>query len=138
MQIKLMLHPWLSDRRAKLFSKPTIRRAAHAMGPTVVMFLLVGLTNVAQAQGTMDFSGAQTLMGTFNGRFAYVSVSRASHDAQIFTNDATNLAESLSKDVSKKSALGFGKAQTPVRKLAPELPQSAKWTSGMGLGLGIQ
>ena len=32
-----------------------------------------------------------------NGRFAYVSVSRASHDAQIFTNDAANLAESLSR-----------------------------------------
>ena len=28
-----------------------------------------------------------------NGRFAYVSVSRASHDAQVFTNDAANLAD---------------------------------------------
>jgi hypothetical protein len=62
MQIQFMLHPWLSRRRAELFSKPTLRRAAHAMWPTL---LLVGLTNIAQAQGTMDFSGAQTLMGTF-------------------------------------------------------------------------
>ena len=30
-----------------------------------------------------------------NNRFAYVSVSRASHDVQIFTNDAATLAESL-------------------------------------------
>jgi hypothetical protein len=28
-----------------------------------------------------------------NGRFAYVSVSRASHDAQIYTNSAATLAE---------------------------------------------
>ena len=30
-----------------------------------------------------------------NGRFAYVSVSRASHDAQIYTNNAATLGESL-------------------------------------------
>src|SRR6202012_661914 len=40
-----------------------------------------------------------------NGRFAYVSVSRASQEAQIFTNDASILAESLSRDVSKTSAI---------------------------------
>ncbi len=40
-----------------------------------------------------------------SSRFAYVSVSRASHDAQIYTNDAANLAESLSRDVSKTSAM---------------------------------
>ena len=49
-----------------------------------------------------------------NSRFAYVSVSRASHDAQIYTNDAASLAESLSRDVSKASAIDFGKAQSPV------------------------
>jgi conjugative relaxase-like TrwC/TraI family protein len=40
-----------------------------------------------------------------NSRLAYVSVSRARFDAQIFTNDAGNLAESLSRDISKQSAL---------------------------------
>lgn len=40
-----------------------------------------------------------------SSRFAYVSVSRASHDVQIYTNDAANLAESLSRDVSKTSAI---------------------------------
>jgi ATP-dependent exoDNAse (exonuclease V) alpha subunit len=53
-----------------------------------------------------------------NERFAYVSVSRASHDAQIFTNDATTLAESLSRDVSKTSAIDFGKAQKIIPNLA--------------------
>ena len=49
-------------------------------------------------------------------RFAYVSVSRASQDAQIYTNDAATLAESLSRDVTKASAIDFGKAQSPVAK----------------------
>ena len=38
-------------------------------------------------------------------RFAYVSVSRAAHDAQIYTNAASSLATSLSHAVSKASAL---------------------------------
>lgn len=44
-------------------------------------------------------------------RFAYVSVSRASHDAQIFTTKAALLAESLRHDVAKTSAVSFSKAQ---------------------------
>jgi len=40
-----------------------------------------------------------------NQRFAYVAVSRGSHDAQIFTDNATSLIEKLSHDVAKSSAL---------------------------------
>jgi hypothetical protein len=40
-----------------------------------------------------------------NTRLAYVSISRASHDAHIFTNDARGLAEALSRDVTKASAM---------------------------------
>jgi len=40
-----------------------------------------------------------------NTRLAYVSVSRARDDAQIFTNDAAKLAEGFSREVSKASAL---------------------------------
>ena len=42
-----------------------------------------------------------------NTRFAYVSVSRASQDAQIYTNDATALGQRLSHDASKTSAIDF-------------------------------
>lgn len=42
-----------------------LRHAAHVMGPTLVALSFAGAANVAHAQGTMDFSGAQTLMGTF-------------------------------------------------------------------------
>jgi ATP-dependent exoDNAse (exonuclease V) alpha subunit len=48
-----------------------------------------------------------------NGRFAYVSVSRASHDAQIFTNNAGSLADKLSHSVAKSSALTVN-PQLPV------------------------
>jgi ATP-dependent exoDNAse (exonuclease V) alpha subunit len=47
-----------------------------------------------------------------SNRFAYVSVSRASHDAQIYTNNAASLTASLSRDVSKASAVTFGNAQS--------------------------
>jgi hypothetical protein len=45
---------------------PKLRHAAHVMGPTLAALLFAGVgSGVAHAQGTMDFSGAQTLMGTF-------------------------------------------------------------------------
>jgi conjugative relaxase-like TrwC/TraI family protein len=73
-----------------------------------------------------------------NSRFAYVSVSRASQDAQIYTNDAASLAESLSRDVSKASAIDFGKAQTPVANVGLEQAAAALTkipAAGLGLGL---
>jgi ATP-dependent exoDNAse (exonuclease V) alpha subunit len=47
-----------------------------------------------------------------NDRFAYVSVSRASQDAQIFTNSVSTLTASLSHAVSKTSALEIPAALT--------------------------
>jgi conjugative relaxase-like TrwC/TraI family protein len=44
-----------------------------------------------------------------NSRFAYVSVSRASHDAQIYTNDTASLVTGLSHEVTKTSAVEMGK-----------------------------
>jgi conjugative relaxase-like TrwC/TraI family protein len=73
-----------------------------------------------------------------NSRFAYVSVSRASHDAQIYTNDAASLAESLSRDVSKASAIDFGKARSPVANVGLEQAAAALTkipAAGLGLGL---
>jgi hypothetical protein len=42
-----------------------------------------------------------------NPRFAYVSISRASLDAHIYTNDTATLGERLSTDVTKTSAVDF-------------------------------
>jgi hypothetical protein len=46
-----------------------------------------------------------------NTRFAYVSVSRASEDVRIYTNDAAVLSERLSTDVTKTSAVDIQKTQ---------------------------
>jgi hypothetical protein len=51
-----------------------------------------------------------TFSELLNPRFAYVSVSRASQDSHIYTNDAATLAQRLSTDVSKTSALDFYEA----------------------------
>ena len=52
----------LAIRQAAHSFKPAFARALRAMAPTLVALSFAG---VAHAQGTMDFSGAQTLMGTF-------------------------------------------------------------------------
>lgn len=43
-----------------------------------------------------------------NSRFGYVSISRASHDATLFTNDMAKLNPQLSAEVSKSAALDIG------------------------------
>jgi hypothetical protein len=59
------------------FRKHTIHRkllyTAHVMGPTLVALAFAGVSSgVAHAQGTMDFSGAQTLMSTFKTFAAFL------------------------------------------------------------------
>jgi conjugative relaxase-like TrwC/TraI family protein len=53
-----------------------------------------------------------------NSRFAYVSVSRASFEAKIFTDDATRLPARLSTEIDKSAALDFSQAvaNTPVEQ----------------------
>jgi len=72
-----------------------------------------------------------------NSRFAYVSVSRASHDAQVFTNDAANLAESLSRDVGKASAIDLGANRVPVASMGLEQSRASNKIPGISLGLVI-
>ena len=70
-----------------------------------------------------------------NGRFAYVSISRASHDARIFTNEAVNLAERLSKDVTKTSALDLLGATAQAHSSPTKQTQPSKYMPGFGLSL---
>ena len=48
-------------------------------------------------------------MTTFNNRLAYVSISRASDDARIYTNNAESLGERLASSVTKTSAIDVSK-----------------------------
>lgn len=52
----------LAIRRAFHTNKQHVFRAARLMAPSLLALSFAG---VAHAQGTMDFSGAQTLMSTF-------------------------------------------------------------------------
>jgi ATP-dependent exoDNAse (exonuclease V) alpha subunit len=49
-----------------------------------------------------------------NSRFAYVSISRASHEATLFTDDMAKLGPQLGADVSKTSALEINQASSPA------------------------
>ena len=51
--------------RIRIFHRK-LRRAAHIMATTLLVLTFAGVScGVAHAQGTMDFSGATTLMATF-------------------------------------------------------------------------
>jgi hypothetical protein len=52
----------LANRKASPFSKQSMARAFRVMAPS---FVALTIATAAHAQGTMDFSGATTLMGTF-------------------------------------------------------------------------
>ena len=53
-----------------------------------------------------------------NSRFGYVSISRASHDATLYTNDMIKLNPQLSADVSKTSALEIDRTPSISQSLA--------------------
>lgn len=52
----------VAKRLAQTFTKQRVMHAAYLLRPMLVALALAG---VAHAQGTMDFSGATTLMATF-------------------------------------------------------------------------
>ena len=52
--------------RATLVLQLAKRKLIQAARTTAPVLIALSLTAIAHAQGTMDFSGAQTLMGTFN------------------------------------------------------------------------
>ena len=56
-----------------------------------------------------------------NSRFGYVAMSRASHEATLFTDDMAKLGPQLGADVSKTSAL--------------EINQASSMAQGIGMGL---
>jgi hypothetical protein len=53
------------------------RHVIRTLAPTL---LAMSIASIAHAQGTMDFSGAQTLMGTFNWRNDYMAIEQWSRN----------------------------------------------------------
>jgi len=87
-----------------------------------------------------------------NSRMAYVAVSRGRYDAQIYTNDKSELAQHLSRDVSHRTAIHTGQERGPDvgQKISPSgvgrdtaqdqgsvASQSQGHTGGEGQGLAL-
>jgi conjugative relaxase-like TrwC/TraI family protein len=74
-----------------------------------------------------------------NNRFAYVSVSRAQHDAHIYTNDGSKLSRSLSRESSQRTATEV-EQELAVPNAEPVGPRGARPSEeeqGHGLGIGL-
>jgi len=72
-----------------------------------------------------------------NRRLAYVAVSRGRYDAQIYTNDKTQLAEGLGRDVSHRTATET--RREPVlhaKREAPELERELERTRTQSYSIG--
>ena len=69
-----------------------------------------------------------------NSRFAYVSISRASHEAHIYTNNAASLGSDFSRDVSKSAALDFAETQSNTTEQSIG-QQKVQKMEGLGLSL---
>jgi len=63
-------------------------------------------SGVPNKKATPDVApiAAHGLQVRCNNRFAYVSVSRAQHDAHIYTNDGNNLSRDLRRESSQRTA----------------------------------
>ena len=72
--------------------------------------------------------------GLINSRMAYVAVSRARFDAQIFTNDAESLGRELGKEVSHSTALQPGELEQAVESSHAELAHEVSQEQSMGFG----
>lgn len=56
-----------------------------------------------------------------NSRFGYVSISRASHEATIFTDNLAKLNPQLSADISKTSALEIGQTSSAIPEIGVDM-----------------
>lgn len=121
----------MDDGKMVTFNANRMRHLDH--GYAVTSHSSQGLT-AERVLVNMDTNAYSELI---NSRMAYVSVSRASHDMHIFTNDAATLAECLSRDVSKASAIEFGANPNPVTRVRSVQTVVLGQTSAPGLGLTL-
>src|SRR5205814_1832423 len=80
---------------------------------------------------------AETRGELLNSRMAYVSVSRAEFDVQMYTNDAKTLGQVLSRDVSHLSATQQQMAINDELAGQKIMPQSVDLDISPGYGLGL-
>jgi conjugative relaxase-like TrwC/TraI family protein len=71
-----------------------------------------------------------------NNRFAYVSVSRAQHDAHIYTNDGSKLSQSLSRESLQRTATEV-EQQSALGRIDPASKQRVQPEQGQGPAFGM-
>lgn len=101
----------LDDKRQIEFSPAEHRHFDH--GYAVTSHSAQGLT----VERVLIHADTGVYPDLLDSRFGYVSVSRASHDVTVFTNDAAKLALQLGTEISKTSAFDLG----PQAALAQEM-----------------
>jgi conjugative relaxase-like TrwC/TraI family protein len=73
-----------------------------------------------------------------NNRFAYVSVSRAQHDAHIYTNDGSKLSRSLSRESSQRTATEVEQElAAPKAEPVSHRGRPSEEEQGHSLGIGL-
>jgi len=73
-----------------------------------------------------------------NNRFAYVSVSRGQYDAEIYTDDRSELARDLSRDLTQRTAIPNQEQKPTAPRIEPIAAQQApEQTHDHGLEMGI-
>jgi hypothetical protein len=105
----------LDDNRQIEFNTSDHRHFDH--GYAVTSHSSQGLT----AERVLVHADTSVHPDLLNSRFGYVSISRASHEATLFTDNMAKLGPQLGADVSKTSAL--------------EINQASSIAQGIGLGL---
>jgi ATP-dependent exoDNAse (exonuclease V) alpha subunit len=105
----------LDNNRQIEFNASEHRHFDH--GYAVTSHSSQGLT----AERVLVHAGSGVHPDLLNSRFAYVSISRASREATLFTDDLAKLGPQLGADISKTSAL--------------EISQASSVAQGMRIGL---
>jgi len=101
----------LDDNRQLEFNAAEHRHFDH--GYAVTSHSAQGLT----AERVLINADTSVHPNLLNSRFGYVSVSRASHEATIFTNDATKLGQQIGTETSKTVALEISQPDSLERGL---------------------
>jgi ATP-dependent exoDNAse (exonuclease V) alpha subunit len=96
----------LDDNRRIEFNAANHRHFDH--GYAVTSHSSQGLT----AERVLIHADTSVHPDLLSSRFGYVAVSRASHEAVIFTNDVSRLAQRLGTEVNKTSALEISHADS--------------------------
>ena len=105
--------------REVTFDPTEFRQMDH--GYAVTSHSSQGLT-ADRVIANIDTDSSRSLI---NDRLAYVAISRAAHDARIYTNDTATLGERLSTDVSKTAAIALSKVRQAVGSFRRDDPEAA-------------